>query len=91
MSRDQVDQVVQSPSNLTFNIYCSGTTRTSISDLFQYLTTPTMEKTKTSIASNLNLSSFALKPLFLFLSLQVLVKILPHFFYKPCLDIEGSQ
>ncbi|KAK4810857.1 hypothetical protein QYF61_008829 [Mycteria americana] len=67
------DQVAQK-SNLTLNVSRDGASTTSLGNLFQCLTTLTVKDF--FLKASLNLPSLSLKPLFLVLSQQALLKIL---------------
>jgi len=65
-------RLLKAPYNLAFNIPREGASTVSLGNLFQCLTTLIVNNF--FLTSNLNLSSFSLKPLPLVLSLQALVK-----------------
>ncbi|KAK4823599.1 hypothetical protein QYF61_003799 [Mycteria americana] len=80
----------RAPSNLTLNVSRDGASTTSLGNLFQCLTTLIIKNF--FLISSLNLSSFSLKPLLLFLSLQALLKSLfPLSRFKPSRQLSTTQ
>jgi len=78
----QLDQVAQSPSNLTLNVSRDGACTTSLGNPLHCFTTPTVQNF--FLLSSLNLPSLSLKPLLLVLSQQaVLKRFSPSFLQAP--------
>ncbi|KAK4810863.1 hypothetical protein QYF61_008835 [Mycteria americana] len=70
----KLEEGVAQKSNLTLNVSRDGASTTSLGNLFQCLTTLTVKDF--FLKASLNLPSLSLKPLFLVLSQQALLKIL---------------
>ena len=84
MNRDTYSQIrlPRAPSSLALTVSRNGASTTSLGNLFQCLTTLTIEDF--FVISNLNLPSLSLKPFPLFLSTQTLLKSLSSsFLYLP--------